>query len=254
MLFDIDQAVLYNLRYSTQYPHPNDDTLSRSSRAFAERVRDQQLSLGTYADGKYGPHTHSLLYPPPQKHYVYRDRQRIPLPLSTLYTVSHEHSLAEVGHFSPRKNTKPRRLIWHWGGLNPEHLVMVMSGPRKVSTHFAIGLSQAHTATVYQLLDISHRAWHAGRHNRGAIGIDICQQADPRYIQYYIDHNYIVELRANPGVGPSQAITLDPRILAACRDFSAHLRAAMNITEQTSHHLLSSRKWDISPWWEAINE
>ena len=248
-MFDVEKAVAFNKKYSGRYPHPNDPQ-DRGSGDFAVRVCTVQKELGTWQDGKYGPTTHRLLIGQPEV-YVRREGQRLRMPNRLTYRISHDRSLADVGHFSPNKNRKLKQLVWHWGGRDAEHLIAVMSGPRKVSTHFAIGLVDGE-AVVYQLLDLNHRAWHAGRHNRGSVGIDICQQADPRWLGYYQQRGYIVELADNPGVGPGRALTLDPRLMVACRAFSADLMLVLGISKQMSHHQLSRRKWDISPWWDDL--
>ena len=129
---------------------------------------------------------------------------------------------------------------------------------------------------VYQLLDLSHKAWHAGHSNDGSIGIDICQQAEKRWRKYYQeDRKYDVSLIDNPSSrGPRRVLSLDPEIEHATRDFLHQLlytaeaftdidanAAVIGADDALSdvsdspiigHHHLKKTKWDIAPWWDLI--
>ena len=78
---------------------------------------------------------------------------------------------------------------------------------------------------VYQFLDLTHSAWHAGRINTQSVGIDICQQADARWLDYYKDAGvYDVELIENPSSrGPAEVVSLDPELHWAVKDFVGQL-------------------------------
>tara|TARA_B100000214_G_scaffold366226_1_gene334921 strand:+ start:3080 stop:4003 length:924 start_codon:yes stop_codon:yes gene_type:complete len=247
---------------------------------FAEAVFRIQRDLGLQSDGCLGPATYRAIleeYDPvlPAENYIVFGQRRIALDgLSgkSYYTLNFDQAdgldLHPAGHFSSR-SIAPDTVIMHWGGFNPKSLYNVMSGPRKVSTHFGIGLDSAGQPYVVQYLDLKHKAWHAGSDNEGSIGIDICQQPVYKHIGRYQKEGYVVKKMKNPTTrGNRNVISLDPRIAQATRDFVLDLANVLDLRLKSpkthelldnprdytlvGHHHLSGRKWDIACWWNTV--
>jgi hypothetical protein len=244
---------------------------------FAGAVFDVQKVFGLTPDGCCGPQTYRTLlsqFEPvmDEEPYVVYGARRISLGDVDYKVINYEqpggYDLHPAGHFSPRRMGVDT-LIMHWGGFNPESLYNVMSGPRKVSTHFGIGLDDEGQAVVYQYLDLSHKAWHAGPDNEGSVGIDICQQPVNKHLAYYQKRGYRVRRGRNPtNRGNKNITTLDPRIADVTNKFVHDLAEALDIAlvapdthdvlsdptgfSLVGHHHLSLNKWDIACWWSDI--
>lgn len=247
---------------------------------YAEAVFRIQKDLGIQSDGCLGPATYKAIleeYDPilPTENYVVFGQRRISLGGNSgdsYYTLNFDQQdgldLHPAGHFSSR-SISPDTIIMHWGGFNPKSLYNVMSGPRKVSTHFGIGLDDAGQAVVCQYLDLKHKAWHAGADNEGSIGIDICQQPVYKHIGRYQKEGYMVRKLKNPtSRGNVNILSLDPRIASAAKDFVLDLAQSLDLNLRVpdshnllhdpkgytmlGHHHLSGKKWDIACWWSAI--
>jgi hypothetical protein len=136
----------------------------------------------------------------------------------------------------------------------------------------AIGRSNNESVKVFQMLNLEHKAWHAGTANGRSIGIDICQQASMRWSGYYAKNNYDVAEIQNPAEkGPKRCLSLDPDILRTTalvlRDLCAikniplrspdkntTLRSSVRYRGVLGHHHISRGKWDCAPWWDMICE
>ena len=169
---------------------------------------------------------------PGDRYYVYKNRRIKADGESTdVETIPYDQpdglDLHKWGHFSSRNGLKPRLLVIHWGGIDPNHLYRVFSTPsRKVSSHGGIGLVRPDTAggDFYQFLDFDHSAWHAGYVNRYSIGIDICQQPTTDWLSYYQSRGYDLDTTTNAAkrpdgrvIGNRSILTLDPKIAKATR-------------------------------------
>lgn len=260
--------------------------------------QNQGFGLGD-TDGKLGPHTWARIesvYAPPSKegdrHYIYQNRRLTASePSVGLKAVPYDDEggldLHKWGHFNSRNGLKPRVLVLHWGGIDPNHLHRVFStATRKVSSHGGIGRGD-----FYQFLDMTHSSWHAGYVNKYSIGVDICQQPTTNWLDYYTSRGYDVKTMENPArrpggayVGNRKVLTLDPEIAQAtlqlvkdiCSLFDIPMRAPRgedglasegkvwhgvfprevmdrgHFTGVVGHHHLSSRKWDMACWWGSI--
>lgn len=192
--------------------------------------------------------------------------------------------LHRFGHFSSRHGVAPTLIVIHWGGLDPQHCHRVFSNPdRQVSSHAGIGLSPEGTPTVYQYLDLNHRAWHAGPVNKYSVGIDICQQPGLRWKRHYERAGYEIDTIDNPtDRGPSKVLSLDPQVARAtraavetlCETLGIPMRsprgpdglsetgevfhgvmskeALASFTGVIGHHHASDKKWDCACWWRDI--
>jgi hypothetical protein len=250
----------------------------RGSETFALTVLQIQEDLGFEEheqDGKMGRQTYTMLLEdsdPVTKSYIIYDTRRVPVSCSDSYTlVAYDQEggldLHDAGKFSKRKRGV-NAVCFHWGGLDADHCYRVFQS-RDASSHFLIGLKDGQ-ATVYQTLDIKHKAWHGGWVNDWTIGIDICQQPGVKWLDHYHSKGYDVEVIPNPSRrGHKEILSLDPRLAKAAQDFTRDMMTALDIPihrldseevhrddiERYSlfcHGHVNNRKWDILPWWYAV--
>lgn len=285
--FTLNSAKRYNKKYAALTTMPGIPELvldayqgltkKEDSAEYANAVFNIQRDLGLQYDGCMGPATYKAIL---TEHdtiddsdaYVVFGARRIGLQGKTYKVVNFDQpgglDLHSAGHFSAR-SIPVDTVILHWGGFNPTSLYNVMSGARKVSTHFGVGLDEGNQPTVYQYLDLKHKAWHAGPDNEGSIGIDVCQQPVYKHIGYYQKRGYKVSRIHNPtNRGNKNIISLDPRIAVAMTDFVLDLEDALDLKLKVpdhhdvvdnpedytlvGHHHLSGKKWDIACWWSTI--
>lgn len=263
-----------------------------------EFQKDQSFEQGDL-DGKLGPYTLQTINEvyaepsnPSDRFYIYENQRRKATGgedsvETILFDDPEGLDLHKWGHFNSRNGTKPRLLVIHWGGIDPNHLFRVFSTPdRKVSSHGGVGREE-----FYQFLDLKHSAWHAGYVNKYSIGIDICQQPTTDWLDYYRSRSYNVSKIENPArrpdgsvVGNRTVLSLDPSIAEAtrrvvfdlCKLFNIPLKAPRGsdglqesgkvwhgvfdrdlmdkgqFTGVVGHHHLSSRKWDMACWWNTL--
>lgn len=286
---DLKRAARYNAKQSytltpdilTSYPaltHPKQST------QFAEAVLFVQKDIGLHTyqqDAKLGRQTYQAIIQHLRgqySEYVLLNEQKIQMPKSNHYSlITYDEpnglDLHRYGNFSRRKKDISQ-LCLHWGGLNPKHCYNVFaSNSRKVSSHFLIGLNKELQPIIYQVLDLKHKAWHAGKFNEKSIGIDICQQPTTKWKQYYDENGYQLNTIQNKtNRGPKNILELHPLIIKATQEFITHLANALNINPSISnnpnlynpnailngtyniycHSMVSNRKWDIAPYWNDI--
>ena len=129
--------------------------------------------------------------------------------------------------------------------------------------------------TVYQILDITHKAWHAGQFNEGSIGVDICQQAGVEWYDHYLEHEYDLDIFDNPSSrGPRKVLTLNAKLRDAVSVFCVDLLNALDLKivpaptasgayvqdvkkgniSLYGHSHVNKRKWDIAPFYDDIIE
>jgi len=249
--------------------HRQIDELTQATFEFQHRQDNQD-----FIDGKLGPGTLGVILADQKDRggFLYRGDALGGRANVIQYKDPNGLDIHAVGHYTPRRfaSTKPKSLVVHWGGLNPEHLYNCFSGARKVSSHAGIGLV-GDEAVTYQYLDLQHKSWHAGFMNNQSIGIDICQQPSLKWGKYYTSRGYDVSIMENPIKGPVECLSLDGRILEQVGLVIEDLCIALDIPLVTlapsasltkkqaesfrgvlGHHHVSSRKWDCAPWWEEI--
>lgn len=246
----------------------------------AEVMRVQGL-LGLEADGCLGRGTYERLLAsvmPINSEYVVYNGARLALPVNGRYKlISFDEpnglDLHKYGNFSKRKSA-PVSICMHWGGLNARHCFDVFaSAERKVSSHFVIGKTGENEATVYQILDLNHCAWHGGTVNDFSIGIDICQSPEVQWKDRYAKagSNYDVSVVDNPtSRGPAKVLSLDPVLALAVSEFVSDLEAALGFDgseppthdvysldelkqfSHFGHHHVIQKKYDIACWWSDV--
>lgn len=252
----------------------------RDGEKFALAVYAYQNKSGLLADGFLGRQTYNHLlssfFPVHGEHIIYNGA-KLPMPARSTYSlVTFDEpeglDLHRFGHFSTRSSA-PSAVCIHWGGLDAKHCYNVFASPsRKVSSHFLIGLEDGE-AVVYQVLDAKHVAWHGGKVNNFTIGVDICQQATTRWKDHYEREGYGLSVIKNPtDRGERKVLSLHPKLRIATAAFLSDLFDALDmelspaptaggihLDEVSSgeitlfgHSHVNRRKWDCSPWWDAI--
>lgn len=229
-------------------------------------------------DGKLGPQTLELIlerYEDSDKNYFLFNRTRLYTDANLVrYDEPNGLDLHPHAHFTPRffdsEEKQIRRIVLHWGGLNPHHLYRCFSGVRKVSSHIGVGLD-GDEAKTYQYLNFMHKAWHGGSANSSSIGIDICQQPGLNWSDYYKKNGYnVFEMQNVSGRGDISCLSLDDRILEELVKvirtlLSEVLRQPLRAPKTNEvinpaeynligHHHISKKKWDVAPWWDEIIE
>jgi hypothetical protein len=185
------------------------------------------------------------------------------------------------GGYSERRRggQAPRAIVLHWGGLDVRHCLRALVS-RGLSSHGGVGPD-----AVYQWLDLAHRAYHAGTPaNDWSVGLDICQSPRPEFIDETRARGFRVQIADNPtDRGPSEIVTLDPRIAGQVRRAVPALCLALGIPARVprgpdglqssgevyhgvvdveaflaggggvlGHHHLRKTKWDYACWADDI--
>jgi len=161
-----------------------------------EKIVQFQKSLGLEADGLCGPSTYRRIYThreaniddyePKGEHIVYNG-EFFPIKWDKVVTWD------EAGGQRLNKDTyndysgkEPRDIsmfVNHWDVcLNSKSCASVLN-KRKVSVHFCID----NDGTIYQLIDMQHRAWHAGNSivNTKSVGVEISNAFYTKYQDWY---------------------------------------------------------------------
>lgn len=251
--------------------------VSLTPKGLVEGVVAFQREKDLLVDGKLGPQTLDAIIKAfdDQQDYFLVGQRRIKTSSNLVrYNEEGGLDLHPVAHFNPRffNYQRPiKRIVLHWGGLNPEHLYRCMSGVRKVSTHLGVGILDGEART-YQYLNFMHKAWHCGNFNGSSLGIDICQQPQLQWEKRYKAEGYkVFEMQNTSGRGDANCLSLDDRILeelvVVLKDLfqnflKEEIRAPKNNEVQKcpeqfnllGHHHISKKKWDVAPWWDEIIE
>ena len=93
--------------------------------------------------------------------------------------------------YSGKADRKPTMFVNHWDvSLSAESCAKVLN-KRGISVHFLID----NDGTIFQMLDIQHKAWHAGipRYEGGntkGIGVEISNAYYTKYQDWYVRHGF----------------------------------------------------------------
>jgi len=253
------------LRYNARSKYPIECKYPRNSAEFAEHIKEIQRANGLEVDGMFGYQTY-LAIREEHPRAIIKNCEHIPIPPGNYVLRTFEDpdglDLHRYGNFSARKSPVSAVCL-HWGGLDAKHCFNVFSSDsRDVSSHFLIGVENG-VCVVYQVLDLKHRAWHAGKVNDFTIGIDICQQPQLKW-----NKRYNLPTKMNPTHrGDREVLTLDPVLAEGANAFIKDLMNALDlpivcppthdvhdVTDYTlfGHHHVSKRKWDVACWWEEL--
>ena len=276
--FDLDKAIQFNSKYATMpLPEQSFDPFprlmwDRSRPDFSLEVLEVQKHLGFKdfeQDGMLGQQTYMSLcskFDQISEKYITYSGRRYKIKAQDYKILCFDQKggldLHPSGKFSERWED-PEAVCMHWGGLNAKHCFNVFQS-RNASSHFLID-----RGIVYQILDLKHRAWHAGWVNDWTIGIDICQSPRTAYKKHYGDLNII----KNPSNrGERKILELHEDIISTTKSFLNDLFDTLKIQktpiqdldevhddENTikdftlfPHSSVSKSKWDIAPYWDLV--
>ncbi|MAG27897.1 hypothetical protein CMI47_20410 [Candidatus Pacearchaeota archaeon] len=256
---------------------------------FASTLMAFQVSAGfdkSDQDGKFGRHTWDAMlrmFDPVSDHedFVYWGGRRFGVDHGEIITWDDSGGLDlhKDGGWRKDKNREVRLVVIHWGGLHPKQCRNVLAN-RDLSSHFGIGKDG-----VYQWLDMAHVAFHAGYPNSFSVGIDICEQPERKWADWYAKKGYQKEPVVNTsGRGSKKILSLDPRtasnvqrcVKAICDVTNVPYRfprgsagfgdagpvwhgtfaksdlKAGKFMGVVGHHHISKKKWDMACWWDEI--
>jgi len=280
--FNADHAVLrwgdaqFNNDLVEEFPglrtYPNTEDFARETLKLQQAIFDDTEEH----DGKFGAGTWAaaqaryLHVSDEPNEYIIRGGGKVPVECDTPLITWDEDGgldLHRDGGWS-RRSRRPDLVVVHWGGRNAKSCRNALAG-RDLSSHFGVD-----RGVIYQWLDCTHKAWHAGKPNTRSIGIDICQQPTVSLAGWYESRGYGLQTVDNPSSrGPRQVLTLHPETAKATADLLRVLSEAYGIplawpstdkvlsrTELAAfsgivgHHHLSKKKWDVAPWVDSINQ
>jgi len=161
-----------------------------------EKIVQFQKSLGLEADGLCGPSTYRRIYThreaniddyePKGEHIVYNG-EFFPIKWDKVVTWDEAGGLRlNKDTYNDYSGKEPRDIsmfVNHWDVcLNSKSCASVLN-KRKVSVHFCID----NDGTIYQLIDMQHRAWHAGNSivNTKSVGVEISNAFYTKYQDWY---------------------------------------------------------------------
>lgn len=288
----IEKAAQYNARTTYMLPPYVLSTFpalaaDRGSVDFASEVRRIQSDVlglkNAEVDAMLGRHTYEGILRhclPINSEYVVFGGVRIAMPVRQEYKlITFDEpgglDLHKYGKFS-RRPGGISGITCHWGGLDALHCFRCFSDDaRDVSSHFLIGKTANNEITVFQVLDMSHAAWHGGpRVNKTHIGLDICQSPEMQWEEHYTvvkrGMYNVKKVDNTSGRGPKRVLSLDPQLAAAAGLFIQDLANAMGLPFTcppthdvvsdvdlkkygvVGHHHVSERKYDIACWWTQV--
>lgn len=174
-----------------------------------------------------------------------------PLERRAGYTVDHTHE-------SPSHNSRVRHLVLHYTDGDEAEALATLTGPR-VSSHYV--LPRGPEWRVYQLVEESRRAWHAGASrwrgsadlNATSIGIEIVN-AGPDRLAAEVERDLAADAQHAISWAPYPDTQIDT-LIALARDLIA--RHGIEATNVVAHSdIAPSRKIDPGPAfpWRRLHE
>tara|TARA_R100000808_G_C2134939_1_gene143416 strand:+ start:347 stop:1228 length:882 start_codon:yes stop_codon:yes gene_type:complete len=193
----MDSKIKYNLNSSRRYGwKPDWFGADDYDEKLVEKIMEFQRSLGLSADGLCGPSTYRRIftdrqaniddYEPKGEHIVYNG-EFFPIEWDKVVTWDEPGGLRmNKGTYTDYSGKEPRDIsmfVNHWDVCLSSKSCASVLNKRKVSVHFCID----NDGTIYQLLDMQHRAWHAGNSivNTKSVGVEISNAFYPKYQDWY---------------------------------------------------------------------
>jgi hypothetical protein len=193
----MSDKIKYNINSSRRFGwKPNWFGASDYDERLVEKIMDFQRSLGLAADGLCGPSTYRRIftdreaniddYEPKGEHIVYNG-DFFPIEWDKVVTWDESGGLRmNKGTYTDYSGKEPRDIsmfINHWDVCLSSKSCASVLNKRKVSVHFCID----NDGTIYQLLDMQHRAWHAGNGtvNTKSVGVEISNAFYMKYQDWY---------------------------------------------------------------------
>ena len=193
----MDSKIKYNLNSSRRYGwKPDWFGADDFDEKLIEKIIEFQRNLGITADGLCGPSTYRRIftdreaniedYEPTGEHIVYNG-EFFPIEWDKVVTWDEPGGLRmNKGTYTDYSGKEPRavtQFVNHWDVCLSSKSCASVLNKRKVSVHFCID----NDGTIYQLLDMQHRAWHAGNStvNTKSVGVEISNAFYPKYQDWY---------------------------------------------------------------------
>ena len=193
----MDSKIKYNLNLSRRYGwKPNWFGADDFDENLVKKIMEFQQSLGITADGLCGPSTYRRIftdreaniddYEPTGEHIVYNG-EFFPIEWDKVVTWDEPGGLRmNKGTYTDYSGKEPRavtQFVNHWDVCLSSKSCASVLNKRKVSAHFCID----NDGTIYQLLDMQHKAWHAGNSivNTKSVGVEISNAFYPKYQDWY---------------------------------------------------------------------
>tara|TARA_R110002110_G_scaffold80703_2_gene210026 strand:- start:71 stop:952 length:882 start_codon:yes stop_codon:yes gene_type:complete len=193
----MDSKIKYNLNSSRRYGwKPNWFGADDFDENLVKKIMEFQQSLGITADGLCGPSTYRRIftdreaniddYEPTGEHIVYNG-EFFPIEWDKVVTWDEPGGLRmNKGTYTDYSGKEPRavtQFVNHWDVCLSSKSCASVLNKRKVSAHFCID----NDGTIYQLLDMQHKAWHAGNSivNTKSVGVEISNAFYPKYQDWY---------------------------------------------------------------------
>jgi hypothetical protein len=178
---------------------------------------------------------------------------------------------SDGGYYRPSHRVT-RNIVIHWGGISPKNCRKVLAN-KNLSSHFGVEEDR-----IYQWLDTRFVAYHAGKANGPAIGIDITQQPTVKWLKHFRDKRGFdcKEVKNTTGRGDKKVITLHSVTAQTVRDLVLDLCEVHGIPMEVprnpdgsyfygvlpnygrdfagivGHFHSRKTKWDPAVWWAQI--
>ena len=193
----MDSKIKYNINLSRRYGwKPNWFGADDFDENLIKKITEFQQSLGITADGLCGPSTYRRIftereaniddYEPTGEHIIYNG-EFFPIEWDKVVTWDEPGGLRmNKGTYTDYSGKEPRDIsmfVNHWDVCLSSKSCASVLNKRKVSVHFCID----NDGTIYQLLDMQQRAWHAGNSavNTKSVGVEISNAFYPKYQDWY---------------------------------------------------------------------
>ena len=170
----------------------------------AEKIKEFQRKMGIEADGLCGPQTFARLITEREasyeltmeklrarhakkvdtKHFIASGR-KVPIEWSKFVSLADSDNLALPNEcYRWEMKRQPTMVVTHWDAALSAKSCFNILKRRGISTHFTID----NDGTIYQMVDTSSVAWHAGNRkvNARSIGIDFSNAFYTKYQGHYV--------------------------------------------------------------------
>jgi hypothetical protein len=240
-------------------------------------VKSLQTQIGVTADGIAGPNTLKAAEEYFNSQVIQHNGKLVPINFNGC-KITHNHSLHKLPDGSKNwysRKTDIDNIIVHWGGLNAPHCYQVFFNPKyaHTSSHFLIGHNpNTGDIEIFQCLDTSQVAYHAGKANKQSVGVDICQHPSVKYFDktkvWYKDVAIVQNCSKR---GPKEVVDIDPQLADISFEFLTALREVLELDDKPvcgddevyklsdakqfsilGHHNVSVQKWDVACWADKL--
>lgn len=161
-----------------------------------EKIKEFQREMGIEADGMCGSSTFRRKFneraeelersnsDPNYSDYIICHGNAIPIEWNkvVLWTDKGGHK-AKEGNYKPVNGNREIDLfVNHWDVCLSSKICQKILDQRGISVHFLID----NDGTIYQTLDTTHIAWHAGNENERSVGVEISNAYYTKYQNRYV--------------------------------------------------------------------